>query len=75
MADHFADNNKELTVRAGELIELLDDKRSLWVFRNAEDQIGYVPVTKLRQFVFTMPRNFNQNKSYDSYEVNFFVIN
>jgi hypothetical protein len=43
-------NEKELSVRQGELVEVLDDKRNWWKLRNFYGQVGYAPVTILKRF-------------------------
>ncbi|XP_075586679.1 uncharacterized protein LOC124490506 isoform X2 [Dermatophagoides farinae] len=40
-----ANNNKELTVTRGEILEILDDSRKWWKARNSLGQIAYVPNT------------------------------
>ena len=40
-----ANNDKELSVRRGELLEILDDSRKWWKARNIELQVGHVPHT------------------------------
>lgn len=58
--DRQANNDKELTVKSGELVEVLDDKRNWWKLRNFYGQIGHAPVTILRQFEFAED-NVSQN--------------
>lgn len=48
--DRQANNDKELTIKAGELLEVLDDKRNWWKLRNFHGQVGHAPVTILRQW-------------------------
>lgn len=48
--DRQANNEKELNVKAGELIEVLDDKRNWWKCRNFYGIVGHAPVTILRPF-------------------------
>lgn len=48
--DRQANNEKELTIKAGELLEVLDDKRNWWKLRNFYGNIGHAPVTILRPF-------------------------
>jgi hypothetical protein len=43
-------NDKELSVRQGELVEVLDDKRNWWKLRSYYGVVGYVPVTILKKF-------------------------
>ncbi|XP_075676958.1 uncharacterized protein LOC113795507 isoform X2 [Dermatophagoides pteronyssinus] len=40
-----ANNNKELTVVRGEILEVLDDSRKWWKARNSHGQIAHVPHT------------------------------
>merc|ERR1719507_769371 len=40
-----ANNEKELTVVRGELLEVLDDSRKWWKTRNQQGQVGHVPHT------------------------------
>uniref|UniRef100_A0A6G1SLQ5 Epidermal growth factor receptor kinase substrate 8 n=1 Tax=Aceria tosichella TaxID=561515 RepID=A0A6G1SLQ5_9ACAR len=40
-----ANNDKELTVKRGEILEVLDDTRKWWKARNIELQVAYVPHT------------------------------
>lgn len=40
-----ANNDKELTVRRGEILEILDDTRKWWKARNIDLQVAYVPHT------------------------------
>lgn len=56
--DRQANNEKELTIRVGELLEVLDDKRNWWRLRNFQGQVGHAPVTILRQFEFNQSNNF-----------------
>lgn len=40
-----ANNNKELTVVRGEILEILDDSRKWWKARNSRGQVAHVPHT------------------------------
>lgn len=40
-----ANNNKELTVQRGEILEILDDSRKWWKARNCRGQVAHVPHT------------------------------
>jgi hypothetical protein len=40
-----ANNDKELTVKRGEILEILDDTRKWWKARNIDLQVAYVPHT------------------------------
>jgi hypothetical protein len=40
-----ANNDKELTVKRGEILEVLDDTRKWWKARNIDLQVAYVPHT------------------------------
>lgn len=50
--DRQGNNDKELTVKQGELVEVLDDKRNWWKLRNFYGLVGHAPVTILRRFEF-----------------------
>lgn len=50
MHDRQGNNEKELTIKSGELLEVLDDKRNWWKLRNFYGNIGHAPVTILRPF-------------------------
>ena len=41
--DRKGQNAKELTVRRGELIEILDNSKKWWRARNFHDETGHVP--------------------------------
>lgn len=45
--DFVARNSKELTIMAGEILDVLDNKRKWWEVRNSSGQTGYVPSTIL----------------------------
>ncbi|XP_057297923.1 epidermal growth factor receptor kinase substrate 8-like isoform X3 [Hydractinia symbiolongicarpus] len=45
--DYLAHNNKELTIRAGEKVHILDNSRRWWLVRNGHGEQGYVPSTVL----------------------------
>jgi hypothetical protein len=45
--DYVAQNNKELTIRSGEALTILDSSRKWWLVRNKSGQQGYVPSTVL----------------------------
>lgn len=45
--DRAAGNDRELTVRKGEYLEILNDTRKWWRARNSSSQVGYVPHTIL----------------------------
>eukprot|EP00794_Sanderia_malayensis_P017087 gene17087-18808_t len=45
--DYWAHNTKELTIRAGERVLVVDDSRRWWLVRNDHDEQGYVPSTVL----------------------------
>lgn len=42
-ADRLGQNFKELTVRRGELIEILDWSKNWWRAKNFQGTVGYVP--------------------------------
>lgn len=48
--DRNGKNDKELSVRAGEFVEVLDDRRNWWRVRNTSGLIGHVPNTLLKPF-------------------------
>lgn len=66
--DRQANNEKELTIKVGELLEVLDDKRNWWRLRNFQGEIGHAPVTILRPFEF----NNNNAGGFDSEKVGYF---
>ena len=70
--DRQGNNDKELTIKAGELLEVLDDKRNWWRLRNFYGNIGHAPVTILRPFEFSSMPNGNHPPSYDSEKVGYF---
>ncbi|XP_072238307.1 epidermal growth factor receptor kinase substrate 8-like protein 3 [Leuresthes tenuis] len=41
--DFFARNQRELTIRKGEMVELLDKSKQWWKVRNSRGEEGYVP--------------------------------
>ena len=45
-----ANNEKELSVVRGELLEVLDDSRKWWKTRNQQGQVGHVPHTIVNPF-------------------------
>lgn len=47
-ADRVGKNEKELTLIAGELVEVLDDRKNWWKARNSSGDEGYVPCTILK---------------------------
>jgi epidermal growth factor receptor kinase substrate 8 len=59
--DRQANNEKELTVKFGELLEVLDDKRNWWRLRNFNGVIGHAPVTILRPFDLSTINENNNN--------------
>ncbi|RNA40676.1 epidermal growth factor receptor kinase substrate 8-like isoform X1 [Brachionus plicatilis] len=59
--DRQANNEKELSVRSGELVEVLDDKRNWWKLRNFYGHVGHAPVTILKPHE-TMSQYNNQDK-------------
>ncbi|CAF0771921.1 unnamed protein product [Brachionus calyciflorus] len=52
-SERQANNEKELSVKGGELVEVLDDKRNWWRLRNFYGLVGHAPVTILRPFEFS----------------------
>ncbi|KAG9509121.1 Epidermal growth factor receptor kinase substrate 8-like protein 1 [Fragariocoptes setiger] len=47
-----ADNDKELTVYRGEILEILDDSRRWWKARNCHNEVAYVPHTLVAELDF-----------------------
>uniref|UniRef100_A0A7M5V8S0 Uncharacterized protein n=1 Tax=Clytia hemisphaerica TaxID=252671 RepID=A0A7M5V8S0_9CNID len=45
--DYLAHNNKELTIHAGEKVEVIDNSRRWWLVKNTHGDQGYVPSTVL----------------------------
>jgi hypothetical protein len=67
--DRQANNDKELTVKAGELLEVLDDKRNWWRLRSFYGHVGHAPVTILREFnsaSIPHPANSNNGNQYEA---------
>lgn len=56
-----ANNEKELSVKTGELVEVLDDKRNWWKLRNINGHVGHAPVTILKPYEI-IPQYNNQDK-------------
>jgi epidermal growth factor receptor kinase substrate 8 len=59
--DRHAKNEKEISVKLGELLEVLDDKRNWWKLRNFKGEVGYAPVTILRPYEFGPSQSHNQS--------------
>jgi hypothetical protein len=57
-----------LTIKVGELLEVLDDKRMWWRLRNFQGEVGHAPVTILRPFEF----NNNNASGLESEKVGYF---
>jgi len=70
--DRQANNDKELTIKSGELLEVLDDKRNWWRLRNYHGQVGHAPVTILRQFEFNANNLQSTTNQYDAEKVGYF---
>lgn len=62
--DRQANNEKELTIKSGELLEVLDDKRNWWKLRNFYGNIGHAPVTILRPFEISSNVHNNHQVGY-----------
>lgn len=45
-----ANNDKELTVARGEILEIVDDSRKWWRARNIQGQVGFVPHTIVTRY-------------------------
>jgi epidermal growth factor receptor kinase substrate 8 len=58
--DRQANNDKELTIKSGELLEVLDDKRNWWKLRNFYGNVGHAPVTILRSFEISSLNHHHQ---------------
>lgn len=69
--DRVANNDKELTIKTGEILEVLDDKRNWWKLRNFYGNIGHAPVTILRPFEY-ISNNQTSNTNYNSEKVGYF---
>lgn len=54
-----ANNDKELTVIRGEILEILDDSRKWWRARNMRGQIAHVPHTIVMPYPLTDDQIFN----------------
>jgi epidermal growth factor receptor kinase substrate 8 len=61
--DRQANNDKELTVKATELVEVLDNKRNWWRLRNFYGDVGHAPVTILRPIELLSINATNNNHS------------
>jgi epidermal growth factor receptor kinase substrate 8 len=62
--DRNGNNDKELTIKSGELLEVLDDKRNWWKLRNFYGIIGHAPVTILRPFEISNTNTFENKLGY-----------
>jgi hypothetical protein len=62
ITDREGNNDKELSVQAGELVEILDDRRNWWRLRNFYGNIGHAPHTILQSFEFDISKNQNNEK-------------
>ena len=75
--DRQANNDKELTIKAGELLEVLDDKRNWWRLRNFHGSVGHAPVTILRPFessaINTMSNANGPNNSLNNHMQNSYL--
>ncbi|CAG06824.1 unnamed protein product [Tetraodon nigroviridis] len=50
MHDFTSRNSKELTIRKGDIVELLDMSRQWWKVRDARGEVGYVPNNVLEPY-------------------------
>ena len=68
--DRQANNDKELTIKVGELLEVLDDKRNWWKLRSFYGNVGHAPVTILRPFETSSINTTNSNvhNNHSSYQ-------
>jgi len=71
--DRQANNDKELTIKTGELLEVLDDKRNWWRLRNFYGNVGHAPMTILRSFELSSANlnhvnHSNINNHHNSYQ-------
>ncbi|KAI7696070.1 Epidermal growth factor receptor kinase substrate 8, partial [Sarcoptes scabiei] len=63
MFPRTANNNKELTVVKGEILEVLDDSRKWWKARNSRGQIAHVPHTIVCDFESSQLGGGNVNEN------------
>ncbi|PIK42406.1 putative epidermal growth factor receptor kinase substrate 8-like, partial [Apostichopus japonicus] len=69
--DFVARNSKELTIMAGEVLDVFDNKRRWWEVRNSSGQTGFVPSTILEAIhpsSGSSGQNLNFNHSNSSFE-------
>jgi hypothetical protein len=62
LADRKANNEKELTLHAGELVEVLDDSRNWWRLRNIFGDVGHAPNTILQPFISINLNNYTTHE-------------
>ena len=63
--DRQGNNEKELSVKANELVEVLDDRRNWWRVKNFNGQIGHVPNTLLKMYEIKSNLSINNNANYE----------
>lgn len=45
-------DNKQLSIRKGEYLQVLDDERNWWKCKNFEGEVGFVPKTFLKAIIY-----------------------
>lgn len=57
-----ANNDKELTVVRGELLEVLDDTRKWWKARNSRGRVAHVPHTIVTQYPYADGEGYHKGR-------------
>ncbi len=60
--DRDGNNDKELSVKSGEFLEILDDRRNWWRVRNYYGLVGHVPHTILQPYDLDVTQRENPEK-------------